>query len=87
MKQVFDRKTFTKEVVVVDDIRYFECVFVSCTLQYAGGDWDIDDCHISSDCTWSFNGPAYRTFGLLSMFGMIRASTAFGPTNPPPRVH
>jgi hypothetical protein len=87
MKQVFDRKTFTGVVVVLDDIRYFECVFVSCTLRYSGGDWDIDDCHITNDCTWSFTGAAWRTAELLKQFGMIRASNAFESTDPPPQVH
>ena len=87
MKQVVNHKTFTKEVVVLDDIRYVECLFVSCTLQYSGGNWSIDDCHFTDDCTWSFQGPAYRMLGLLQMFDMIKPSTLFDSKNPPPQIH
>ena len=87
VKQVFDRKTFTGEVVVLDDVRYFECVFVSCTLRYSGGNWDIDDCQIANDCTWNFTDAAWNTMTLLKQFGMIRASTIFDSKNPPPQIH
>jgi hypothetical protein len=75
MKQVFDRQTFTGDTVVIDENRFIKCVFISCILRYCGGDWDINDCRISEDCSWSFGGPAYKTAALLKTFGMIKAAT------------
>ena len=87
LKQVCDRKTFFNETVVIDDTRFVKCVFISCTLQYSGGDWDIDDCRISEDCAWSFNGPAFRTASLLKMFGMIKAASILESKENPDQIN
>ena len=87
MKQVFDRQSFMRETVVLDDDRFVKCVFTSCTLRYCGGDWSIDDCRISDDCKWSFDGPAYRTAALLKMFGMIKAAAIFESKDDPNQVN
>jgi len=87
VKEILDGQTFTNETVVIDDKRFVKCVFMSCTFRYSGGDWDIDGCHISSDCNWSFGGPAYRTAALLKMFGMIKAATILESKDDPNNVN
>jgi hypothetical protein len=87
MKKVVDRKNFAHEVVVIDDTRFVKCVFESCTLRYCGTDCELDDCMVSSTCSWSFGGPAYRTVLLLKQFGMIKAARMLETKNEPNQIN
>ncbi len=65
MKKVVG-KTFSKEEVPLDDHRYKDCTFESCTFIFeASGGFFMDKNHISTNCVFKFTGPASKTVAAM----------------------
>ena len=69
MKVVCDQ-TIQKETVVIDDTQFRACTFVRCTLNYAGGRFELINC-AAEDCFCEFIGPAARTILFLQEVGLL----------------
>ncbi len=65
MRHVND-KTFTNEVVQLDDTIFENCTFDGCRLVYEGGEFGFKPViNFEGPCSFSFKGPARGTVHLL----------------------
>ena len=58
---IFNKQTFTKQTVNLDDNVYKDCKFHECVLIYSGGPLPILHDNDIVDCIWSMAGAADRT--------------------------
>lgn len=59
-------KTFTDEVVELDNGEFVRCTFTRCTVVYSGGELPaLVDNHFA-ECKWEFDGASARTLAFLT---------------------
>jgi hypothetical protein len=62
-----ENQKIEKQVVILDGYHYKKCTFIQCQLIFSGmGLYGLEDCNISPDSGFGFNGPAQNTLNFLS---------------------
>jgi hypothetical protein len=88
---VTSRKTFRREIVVLDGKRFEHCKFIECQIVYSGAPAEISSCEFSPNTVWQFQGPAGMTMQLLQQCGWRIEYGKSGPQAPaipiPPAGH
>lgn len=59
------RKEYNSETVILDGNHFVSCIFNSCTLEYIGGDFVLDNSDIKSDCKLRFKTKESRVTAQL----------------------
>ena len=62
-------RTFNKETVQIDGIRFENCQFINCKLIYSGNPSEFSACLISPDTQWEFRDAAGMTMKVLGECG------------------
>jgi len=79
----YETQTFTKKVFVVEECWFINCALIECDLFYSGGTYQYENTTFQN-CNWKLTGPAFQTFQLLSLIGLIpKPGTA--PIKSPPK--
>ena len=76
MRRKFEGRRFRRQLVVLDDSIFINCVFIDCRLSFAGGECDFEECQFIRP-QMEFSGPASNTVALLSGLGMLTCDTSF----------
>jgi hypothetical protein len=61
--------TLDKKLVMLDGIRFENCVFNECTIRYAGGPAQLHSCTISPNTLWDFQAHAAQVIQVLQEAG------------------
>jgi hypothetical protein len=61
--------TFDKQVVMLDGMRFENCVFNECTIRYTGGPAQLHSCTISPNTVWDFRAHAAQVIQVLQEAG------------------
>jgi hypothetical protein len=61
-------QTIQNQMVILDGYHYKKCTMNRCQIVYSGmGVYSLEDCNISSDSVFGFNGPAQTMLSFLSV--------------------
>jgi hypothetical protein len=71
----YEGRTFSKQVFVLEECWFINCVLRECSLVYSGGPFEFENTTFDN-CQWKFRGQAKDTMQLLSMIGLLKAGQA-----------
>jgi hypothetical protein len=61
--------TLDKQLVMLDGVRFENCIFNECTIRYCGGPAQLSSCTISANTVWDFQLHAAQVIHVLQEAG------------------